>query len=208
MVRFDGKDFADGERVSSRQKAPSPKALLHKVEKTPPLGSVWHEACGFESKVDVEVDAACKEAFSREYIHVLPCRQKRRRRPAEQFVSVPTHLNAAASLFAAQTIMMPAQAPATPAPPQFLGQLVSQVVKEDAAAAKENRPGTVAAAQIAQAEAAEKAAAELAAAELAEKECRAVLTGLLEQVEAKAEAEAEEAAWLAALIVRSMGRSE
>jgi hypothetical protein len=72
------------------------------------------------------------------------------------------------------------------------------VVEEDAAAAKEDRPGAVAAAQIAQAEAAEKSAAELAAAELAEKECRAVLAGLLEQVEAKAEAEAEEAAWLAA----------
>ena len=46
MVRFDGKDFGDGERVSSRQKAPSAKAPLHKakVEETPPLGSVWHVA--------------------------------------------------------------------------------------------------------------------------------------------------------------------
>ena len=58
---------------------------------------------------------------------------------------------------------------------------MSQVVKEGAAAAKEDRPGAVAAAQIAQAEAAEKAAVELAAAELAEKECRVVLAGLLEQ---------------------------
>ena len=40
MVRFDGKDFGDGERVSSRQKFPSAKAPLHQVEGTPPLGSV------------------------------------------------------------------------------------------------------------------------------------------------------------------------
>ena len=52
---------------SQRQKAP-----LHMVEETPPLGSVWHEARGFESKVDVEVDAAGKEASSRKYIHD-PC---------------------------------------------------------------------------------------------------------------------------------------
>jgi hypothetical protein len=106
--------------------------------------SVWHEARRFESKVDVEVDAACKAV---------------------------------------------------------LGQLVSQVEKVDAAAVKETWAGALAAAKIEQAEAAEKAEAELAAAELGcEKECCAVLAGLLEQVEAKAEAEAEEeeAAWLAA----------
>ena len=189
----------DGERVSSRQKAPSAKAPLHMVGETPPLGSVWHDASGFESKVDVEVDAAGKEAFSRKYIHVLERQQAHHHRPAAKSVSVPTHLYASANLLAAHTMfMMPAQAPATPAPPQVLGQLVSQVVEEDAAAAKEDRPGAVAAAQIAQAEAAEKSAAELAAAELAEKECRAVLAGLLEQVEAKAEAEAEETAWLPA----------
>ena len=52
------------------------KAPLHMVgesPETPPLGSVWHDARGFESKVDVEVDAAGKEAFSRKYIHVLHC---------------------------------------------------------------------------------------------------------------------------------------
>ena len=77
MVRGGG--VLTGERVSSRKKAPTATAPLPKVEETPPLGSVWHEARGFESKVDVEVDAACEEAFSMQFIHVA---QAHRRRPA------------------------------------------------------------------------------------------------------------------------------
>ena len=93
MVRLDGKDFSDGERVSSRQKAPSAKAPLHKVEETPPLGSVWHEARGFETKVDVEVDAQrARKPFQGSTSMYFRAVKDATVDPPAQSVSVPTHL--------------------------------------------------------------------------------------------------------------------
>jgi hypothetical protein len=200
MVRGGG--VLTGDRDSSRKKAPTAKAPRPKVEGTPPLPHLGFVPIRKHLDLVKKLDDA--EAGIKSYhAHRGERRKDNIRLEAEvaRTRAMPFQELADSLWHEARRFKSKVAVEVDAACKEVLCQLVSQVEKADAAAAKEAWAGAVAAAEIAQAETAEKAEAELAAAELLfEKECRAVLDGLLEQVVANAEAEAaaEEAAWLAA----------